>query len=247
MVIVLKGLPCSWNKCSFCPFILEQGSLAEVLRVNNKIIKEAKKILNEEDYERITIFNGGSFYELPYDVILKLIDITRGRVVDIETRPEFIDYKRLIETKRILRARELVVRVGFEVFDEHIRNNILRKGVPQSEVYRLSEISKKLRDANADIEIIAYVLFGIEGITEDEVIRSVREFNELFDGVIAIRYKKYLPHHPKPIRVSKQLALFLEKNTLLVDWGEEDFWELRRKKEKGIKQAEISRGEYGIN
>ncbi len=231
-MIVLKGLPCSWNKCSFCPFILEQGPLVEVLRVNNKILKEAKEILEREYYERITIFNGGSFYELPYDIVLKLIDITRDRIVDIETRPEFIDYMRLIETKRSLKARRLVVRIGFEVFDEHIRNNILRKGIPQSEIYRLSEISKKLRDANAGIEIIAYVLFGIEGITEDEVVRSVKEFNKLFNGVIAIRYKKYLPYHPKQTQVSRQLAMFLEENTLLVDWGEEDFWELKSKKEK---------------
>ncbi len=59
------------------------------------------------------------------------------------------------------------------------------------------------------------------------MIRSVKEFNKLFDGVIAIRYKKYLPHHPNPTPVSRGLALFLEENTLLVDWGEEDFWELK--------------------
>ena len=121
------------------------------------------------------------------------------------------------------------MRIGFEVFDENIRNNVLRKGIPQSEIYRLSEIYRRLKKNNVDVEIIAYVLFGIEGVTEDEVIRSVREFNKLFSGVIAIRYKKYLPHHPQPVRVSKQLASFLEKNTLLVDWGEEDFWELKTK------------------
>ncbi len=180
----------------------------------------------------MTIFNGGSFYELPYDVVLKLIDITRDRIVDIETRPEFIDYTRLLETKRNLRARRLVVRIGFEVFNEYIRNNVLRKGIPQSEIYRISEISKRLKNTNAGIEIIAYVLFGIEGITEDEVMRSVEEFNKLFNGVIAIRYRRYLPHHPKPVQVSRELAVFLEKNTLLVDWGEEEFWELKGKKEK---------------
>ncbi len=223
---MLKGLPCSWNKCSFCPFVLEQGSLPEVLSVDKKIIENAKKMLRGEHYERITIFNGGSFYELPYDIVLELIGVTKNMIVDIESRPEFIDYTRLVETKKALKANKLVVRIGFEVYDESIRNKILRKGIPQSELYRISEISRKIKENREKIEVIAYVLFGIEGVPEDEVIRSVREFNKLFDGVIAIRYRKYLPHHPKPTGVSRELALFLEKNTLLVDWGEEDFWEL---------------------
>ncbi len=197
------------------------------MKVDNKIIEEAKNWLKREEFERITIFNGGSFYELPYDIVLKLTSITENRIIDIETRPEFIDYKRLIETKTNLKARKLVVRIGFEVFDEYVRNVVLRKGIPQTELYRISNISKKIKENKENIEIIAYVLFGIEKVPEEEVIRSVKEFNKLFDGVIAIRYKKYLPHHPNPTPVSRGLALFLEENTLLVDWGEEDFWELK--------------------
>ncbi len=197
------------------------------MRVDNKIIEEAKNWLKREEFERVTIFNGGSFYELPYDIVLKLTSITENRIIDIETRPEFIDYKRLIETKTNLKARKLVVRIGFEVFNEYIRNIVLRKGIPQIELYRISDISKKIEENKEDVEIIAYVLFGIEKVPEEEVVRSVKEFNKLFDDVIAIRYKKYLPHHPNPTPVSKELTLFLEENTLLVDWGEEDFWKLQ--------------------
>jgi len=226
LILVLKGLPCSWDKCTFCPFFLEQGSLPQVLKVNSKLIEQAIKILSREDYERITIFNGGSFYELPVNTVIKLSKITNSRVVDIETRPEFIDYDVIIKTLEILKPKRLVIRIGFEVIDDEVRNKILNKGISQQEVYRIASLRKKLRKDKLPVEIISYVLFGMKCISEELVKRSVQEFNELFDGVIAIRYRKYLTHHPEEVEISKDLIEFLKKNTLLIDWSEQEFWEV---------------------
>jgi len=226
LILVLKGLPCSWNKCTFCPFFLEQGSLPQVLKVNSELIEQAIKILSREDYERITIFNGGSFYELPINTVIKLSKITNSRVVDIETRPEFIDYDTITKTLEILKPKRLVIRIGFEVIDDEVRNKILNKGIPQQEVYRIAGLRKKLQKDKLPVEIISYVLFGMKGISEELVKRSVQEFNELFDGVIAIRYRKYLAHHPEEVEISKDLIEFLKKNTLLIDWSEQEFWEV---------------------
>ncbi len=226
LILVLKGLPCSWNKCTFCPFFLEQGSLPQVLKVNSKLIEQAIKILSREDYERITIFNGGSFYELPVNTVIRLSKITNSRVVDIETRPEFVDYDVIIKTLEILKPKRLVIRIGFEVIDDEVRNKILNKGIPQQEVYRIASLRKKLQKDKLPVEIISYVLFGMKGISEELVKRSVQEFNELFDGVIAIRYRKYLTHHPEEVEISGDLIEFLKKNTLLIDWSEQEFWEV---------------------
>ncbi len=228
LVIVFKGLPCSWGKCNFCPFALEQGNLKQVIETNRRILEDAEKILEKEHIDRITIFNGGSFYELPLDTIIRLNNITRNRIVDIETRPEFIDYNIVVNTINILGSRRLVIRIGFEVIDEYVRNKILNKGIPQQEIYRIANLRKQLMKNNIPAEIIAYVLFGIEGISEDMVIKSVEEFNKLFDGVIAIKYKKYLPKHPRQTSVSEKLIKYLKENTLLVDMGEEEYWEISK-------------------
>jgi len=50
----------------------------------------------------------------------------------------------------------------------------------------------------------------------------------MFDGIIAIKYKKYLPSHPKEVPISEYLAKFLEENTDLVDWGGEQ-WIIERR------------------
>jgi len=131
---------------------------------------------------------------------------------------------------RLLEARKLVVRVGFEVWDEKLRNKYLRKGMPQSEVYRLARLRREARKRGLPLEFLVYVLFGIEGVGEEEVKRSVQEFNRLFDGVVCVRYHRYLPGHPRATPVSEELRRFLEDNCLLVDWGEGEEWTIAGKK-----------------
>ncbi|RLG71899.1 MAG: hypothetical protein DRO08_04035, partial [Thermoprotei archaeon] len=168
---------------------------------------------------RISVFNGGSFYELPLNVVLKLSEITENKIVDIETRPEFISKEVLLKTKQILNAKELVVRVGFENFNEKIMNIVLNKGISQEEITRLSKLRENFKRENIPIKLIAYVLFGIEGVPEETIVESVEKFNKLFDGVIAIKYRRYLKHHPKEIPISENLVNFLKRNTLLIDWS----------------------------
>ena len=223
LVLILKGLPCSYGRCVFCPFVLEQGNLREVLEVNDKLIAEAVELVKKHGVKRVSIFNGGSFFELPVDTVIKLSNLTHGRVVDIESIPAFITAESIEHIYRLLRPKLLVVRVGFEVFDENIRFK-LGKVFPNTEVYRISELAKKLRSRGLNVQFISYVLFGISLIPEQEVIRSVTEFNKLLDGVIAIKYHKYLMHHPEEIEVSERLARYLESNTIYVDWGEDGEW-----------------------
>ncbi len=118
---------------------------------------------------------------------------------------------------------KLIIRVGFEVYDEEIREKKLRKGMPNSELYRVSRLRETLRSKGYNIEIWTYLLFGIELIPEDKVVESLYKFRELFDGVIAVRYKKYNPGHPEPVPVSEKLARLLEKYADLVDWGGEQW------------------------
>jgi len=229
LIVILQGLPCSWGKCSFCPFSLEQGELAEVLINNRRIINKAKELLKSSNVDRVTIFNGGSFFELPYIVITWLREICKDKIVDIESRPEFITKESLDNVLETLKPKELVVRVGFENYDETIRNIILNKGIPQSEIHRLAKLREEITNYyKLPIKFIAYVLFGIEGVSEESIVMSVKKFNEMFDGVIAIKYKKYLSTHPNEVPVSKDLAEFLEQNTLLVDWGEGDEWQITK-------------------
>ncbi len=230
VIIVLQGFPCSWGKCRFCPFYLEQSTnLREVLERDRAIIEEARRIASEIRADRITVFNGGSFFELPMAVVSELASLTRGRVVDIESRPEFLTLETISHALDLLKPARLVVRVGLEVADERVRNEVLGKGIPDSEVRRVSELRDSVKGLGMPVDFVAYVLFGIEGVPEEKVVESVEVFSKLFDGVIAIRYRRYLPHHPKEVGVSDELKRFLEAKCLYVDWGVGEEWSISSK------------------
>lgn len=220
MVVILRGYPCAWGKCTFCPFALEQStSIARILEDNRRIIERALRLLAEDPVPRVAVFNGGSFHELPYDTVERLRPLARGRVFEVEERSEYVTLDGLEALVDYYRPRRLIVRVGFETADERIREEVLRKGMPDSEMHRLSRLRVEARERGLPVEIWTYLLFGMEGISEESVLRSLEVFRRLFDGVIAVRYRKYLPGHPEPSPVSERLARALEEGADLVDWG----------------------------
>ncbi len=229
LVIILKGYPCSWGRCTFCPFVIEQSvNIRDIIETNRVVINEARKLLRE-GCDRVAVFNGGSFHELPFDSAVRLVPIAEGRVFEVEERPEFIDESSVKALLKMYSPRKLVIRVGFEVLDEGLRERFLRKGMPDSELRRVTELRRRLQEKGYPVEIWSYVLFSIERVSEYEVMRSVTEFKRLFDGVIAIKYRKYLPGQPNEVPVSEELARFLEANADLVDWGGEQ-WEIGGRK-----------------
>ena len=230
LIVILKGFPCSWGRCSFCPFALEQSTnIREVIETNRRIISRSIELLRKDHYERVAVFNGGSFHELPFDTIEKLKDLAMNRIFEIEARSEFVTLDSLKNILNFYKPKKLIVRLGFEVYDEKIREKLLRKGMPDSELKRIINLRNKVKELGLPIEFWCYILFGIEYIPEEKVIESVNAFKKAFDGVIAIKYKKYLPNHPKESPVSPYLAQFLENNVDLVDWGGEQ-WEIKKGK-----------------
>ena len=229
LVVILKGFPCSWGRCSFCPFAMEQSfNIRDVIFTNRRIINKALKILEKEDHKRIAIFNGSSFHELPYDTIERLRELAKGRIFEIESRSEYITISSIEALLSYYEPEKLIIRIGFEVYDERIRENLLNKGMPNTELQRIYRLRNKAKESGLPIEFWVYVLFGIEYIPEEKVIESIKVFKKMFDGIIAIKYKKYLPSHPKEVPISEYLAKFLEENTDLVDWGGEQ-WIIERR------------------
>ncbi|MCP8309127.1 MAG: hypothetical protein H3Z53_07500 [archaeon] len=228
IIAILKGFVCSWNRCTFCCFYEEAAKdLNDLILTAREIITRIKGLMNEKPVDRISFFNGGSFFELPLSVIHDLSKVTNKKITEIESRPEFLSMDSIHHLCHILKPSKLIIRIGLESIHNDIRNDLLNKGIEDSEVKRIIVLRDEVKSEFDDsIEFIAYVLFGIEGIDEKSVIMSVREFKESLDGVIAIKYRRYHEWMPKEAKVSQKLLKFLRINCLDVDLTESEIWRI---------------------
>ncbi len=220
MVVILQGFPCAYGKCTFCPFALEQTMHpGKLLEANRRIIGEALKAKEEWGPERIAVFNGGSLHELPLAVVEMLKPLAQGTVFEVEERSEYVTLESITGLLHLYKPKRLVIRIGFENVEEWVREKVLGKGMPDTELERITRLRLEAKRRGLPVDFYTYLLFGMEGIPEDTVEKSLYHFKKTFDGVIAVRYRRYSPAHPKPAPVTPRLARLLEEHADLVDWG----------------------------
>ncbi len=220
ITVILTNFPCSYNQCTHCPFDIESiDDEKEVTITNKQIIDEAIEKVVEFDLKRVKIFNGGSFLELPDEVFPILKSITEGKDVSIESRPEFLSKKSIALIFDKLKPLKLNVFIGFDSADDNIRNVLLNKGIPKSE---LDRILNELKDIE-NVQFFSYVLFGIRGVSEESVKESVLYFNNYLNGVSAIEFRENPKSELKHQKISESLKKFLIQNCLNVDFiGDDD-------------------------
>lgn len=200
----------------------------ELDRTNRQIITAVDWAVRRYAVRRVSVYNGGSFFELPLATIQALRDSVRGLQLDIESRPEFVTFESIRDIVQLFRPWRLYVRVGIDSFDESIRNQVLNKGISQHQIDRLVEVRRMCRrEWGGRVLFYTYVLFGMQGVDEESVRRSVVELKRRFDGVIAIRYRRYLPRHPPPTPVSNELVEWLRQECVSIDFADSPMWNIR--------------------
>lgn len=192
---------CSHNKCFHCS--LNNQEFKKDLKLIVKNTDSYKKF--EEDFKRIDfskkpdlcLYLLGSFYndeELGPDLrknILKAIgkEMKIKRVI-VESRPEFIEYHKIRETREILNDKIVETGVGLDHLNEEYRNNLLNKNIKLSDYEKAVEILGEM-----NVNIITYVAVGCPGLNEKEAINSAIE-----TGRYAIKRKSIISLEPLQIQ-----------------------------------------------
>ena len=70
-IVLLKGSPCVWGKCSFCDYILDNGTHEEEMNALN--FEVLGQITGK--YKVLEVINSGSFFELPDETIERIYKI----------------------------------------------------------------------------------------------------------------------------------------------------------------------------
>lgn len=158
-IVLLKGKPCIYGKCSFCNYI-EDNSLDEEL--NNRInIDVLSRITGE--YGALEVINSGSVFELPLVTLEKIREVVYEKNIKILWFEAYYIYKnRLEEMREFFRGVEVRYKVGIETFDENLRNNVLNKDLYYGDIRELSDYFENI-----------CLMVGIFGQTEDMIRKDI--------------------------------------------------------------------------
>lgn len=180
-LIILLPVGCFWAKktggCTYCGYqtlVEEMLSSAEPMS-NIDIIKE-ELAKQTEIIHRISIFVGGSFFEIPAKERHEIMQMLNGhktiREIYIETRPELITDENIAAIKRAASDKTVSVAIGLESSNDYIRNKIHNKGVTK-EVFE--KAMKILLSYKIHPLIYVFVKPAVENMTDEEAINDALE------------------------------------------------------------------------
>lgn len=134
-IVLLKGFPCVWGKCSFCDYILDNStSKEEINEINFEVLE---KISGK--YKVLEVINSGSCFELPKETLEKIKEI----VVEKKIEKLFLEshwcYKNKVKKMREFFGIPIIFKIGVESFDYEFRNDFLNKNAKFKTIEELKE------------------------------------------------------------------------------------------------------------
>lgn len=146
LFVVFYTMACRWNRCVGCN-LPSKSSLAPVSYVDlisqiNTLFSLPEVAGRLGDIEKVILSNNGSIFDevtfpttaLMHFMVRLNLDLPKLKFLSLETRVEYVEWEEMEFLSRILKEREvpgeLELAVGFEAFDEKIRNTMFNKGLP---------------------------------------------------------------------------------------------------------------------
>ena len=207
-IVLLRGRGCVWKKCAFCDYHLD----ASPDPAANLALNRTALACVTGRFHRLEAINSGSFPELDPETIEEVERVCREK----EIRDLHIECHWLLRGRiPALRARfaelgvRLHVKTGIETFDAPFREQVLRKGIPETDPAVLAEPFDEV-----------CLLFGLTGQTGESMRRDVETGLAHFERVcVNIMVENTTPVRPDPsvIRVFRREVMPLYQNNPRVD------------------------------
>ena len=157
-ILLLRGLPCVWGRCTFCDYIDDNTTdLAEIRRV---AAAELAKVTGR--FGRLEVINSGSIQELPEDVRAAVREVIAQRGIGEFICESYWSYRDTFDATRAFFRVPTRIKVGVETFDDHLRNRVLNKDMHFSGPQEVAQVTDTI-----------CLLVGFRGQTRDVVRRDV--------------------------------------------------------------------------
>lgn len=146
LFVVFYGQACRWSQCLGCnlpsKMSMHHVSFRALMAQVDYVFCDPEVIGRRHSIHKVIVSNNGSVLDevtfsstaLVYLVSQLNLYLPNLSVLTLETRPEYVDAAELEFLARVLAEGAaptvLEIAVGFEAFDDRIRNDLFRKGLP---------------------------------------------------------------------------------------------------------------------
>jgi len=218
LFVVFYSLACRWNRCVGCN--LPSMSSLRPVRVRDMVAQvdalfaEAEVRPRFPEVRKFLLSNNGSVLDevtFPSTVLMHLLvrlalDAPNLEVLTLETRIEYVDWDELAFVARALREKEkpatVELAIGFEAFDDRIRNRAFVKGLTLARFEKLVEsISKQ------GYRLKCYFMQKpVVGMSDEEAVEDIRRAIDYLDEC-ARRWEVSINMHLNPTYVASGTPL----------------------------------------
>lgn len=153
LFVVFYSQACRWSRCLGCNLPSKMSSkhigYKDLIAQITHLFADEQVIAAQNSIHKVIVSNNGSILDqetfssiaLMYLLVQLKLNFPQLTVLSIETRPEYVDLAELEFIGRALAEgdtpAQLEIAIGFEAFDDHIRNNIFDKGLTLEAFERL--------------------------------------------------------------------------------------------------------------
>ena len=193
LFIVFYTQACRWSQCLGCnlPSKMSQSHVPfqDIMSQVDFIFEYMMTEEEKQQVHKIIISNNGSILDedtfsttaLVYFIAKMNMECPGVTTLTIETRAEYADIEELEILARVLKegriSTQLELAIGFEAFDDHIRNNVFLKGLTLKAFEQFAE-----QIAKHDFKLKTYFMVKpIPGMSELEAIEDITSAIDYLD------------------------------------------------------------------
>ncbi len=211
-IVLLKASPCIWGRCTFCDYI-EDNSIDTQFNINfnREVLQNVKG-----KHKVLEVINSGSCFELPNETLQDIKNIIDSKGIEkLFLESHWIYRHRLQEMEQFFNI-PITFKCGIETFDNHFRNEVLKKGA----VFSVPEEVAKYFNSIC-------LMVGIKGQTQDMIKKDMDYLLNYFKyGCVNLYVENSTPlkRDDELVNWFKQNYSFLEdKSNIEVLWNNTDF------------------------
>jgi radical SAM enzyme (TIGR01210 family) len=224
LFIVFYSQACRWSQCLGCnlpsKMSQEHVSYKDLVHQIDHIFCNPKVVHKQDKIHKVIVSNNGSILDedtfsstaLMYLLVQVNMNMPNLKVLSIETRAEYVDLAELEFLSRALAESDgkatLEIAIGFEAFDEHIRNDVFFKGLT---LKRLEQMVEDMAPFGFRLKCY-FMQKPVPGMTETEAVEDIHSAIDYL-GMLSDKYGVAINMHLNPTYVATGTKLeeaFLE-------------------------------------